>query len=228
MGVKIAEKGRMLPGLRDRTARHDKIGVLLGRWFGRAYSLPLGAKQRLALALLIIFVADLVDEFGKPDGPVGLGIPLQVFAPLMPAQSMMGKSLFHQPGHMLSALRHGSVAALGHQSGVALLLTGNHMVDDHRATGRQCLLNDGTTRLGDQQVAFHQQPRHDVGPSQQGHTVRMMPGGLGQLRLELRVPTHRDGQMDPGQLQQFLHGPSSLFLVVVHHQQQSSNRRRLG
>ena len=73
------------------------------------------------------------DEFGNAQRGVRTAHLPEVFMPLRPLRGFFGEGVFHQLGHLAVFFRNRAQAETPDQFGVAFLLAGDDLVDNHRA-----------------------------------------------------------------------------------------------
>ena len=86
-------------------------------------------------------------------------------------RGFLGKGIFDQFGHFLVLLPDGAEVITPDELGVALLLPGDDLVDNHRTAGGDGFLDSRAAGLGDDEVVAHHQFRAS-GSSSRGLRTR--------------------------------------------------------
>ena len=160
-------------------------------------------------------VGGFEDEFADAQCGVRPGDFLEVPPPFVPECRALFKGEFDGLGHFLVLLDDGTKVEPGDEFGIALLLAGNDLVDNHRAAGGDGLLNRRAAGFADDEVMAHQQLRHLVGPAENVHAVAKIAGAFDELGAQIGVATGGDGEMDIFECEQAVNGLAGLFSAGV-------------
>ena len=107
----------------------------------------------------------LQNQLSKADSGVGPAHLLEVVTPFLPLASLVGEDFLDQVADLFSLFGNRPDAEPADEPGVAFLLPGDDLVDDHGAAGGNGFLDHGSAGLRDKQVMRHEQARHLVSPA---------------------------------------------------------------
>ena len=183
------------------TGTHDAVGR--------------GFKELDGLVSGQFVVGGFEDEFADAQGGVGPGDFLEVLPPFVPERRALLKGEFDGLGHFLVLLHDGAEVELGDEFGVAFLLAGDDLVDNHRAARGDGFLNGRAAGLADDEVVAHHQFGHLVRPAEHLHAVAEIAGAFDEFGAQLRVASGDDGEMDVFEIKQAVNGLAGLFPAGV-------------
>ena len=189
--------------------------VSTGKGRGTHDAVGRGFKQFDVLASRPVLVGGFQDEFADAQGGVGPGDVLEIGAPLVPLRGLFDEGVFDQFGHFPVLLANRAKMIAPDEFGVALLLAGDDLIDNHRAAGGDGLLHRRAAGLGNDQMVAHQQLRHLVRPADDLHAVFEAAGAFDELGAQFGVAPDRDGEVDVVQFEEPVHRLAGLLLSGV-------------
>ena len=135
--------------------------------------------------------------------------------PFVPERGTLLKGEFHGLGNFPVFLDDGAEVEPGDEFGVAFLLSGDDLVDNHRAARGDGFLNGRAAGFADDEVMAHHEFRHLVRPAEHLHAVAAVAGALHELGAQLGVAPGGDGEMDVFEIEQTVNGLAGLLLAGV-------------
>jgi hypothetical protein len=133
----------------------------------------------------------------------------------LPERRALLKGEFDGLGHFLVLLHDGAEVELGDEFGVAFLLPGDDLVDNHRAARGDGFLNGRAAGFADDEMMAHHEFRHLVRPAEHLHAVAKVAGAFDEFGAQFGVAPGGDGEMDVFEFEQAVNGLAGLFLAGV-------------
>ncbi len=147
---------------------------------------------------------------------------------MAPDFGVFGEGLGNGAGDILVFLGDLADVQLFDEASVAFLLAGDHLVDNHGATGRDSLLLGGAARFGDDEMVRGHQAGHLIGPAQNFDAVAMFRGALEKFFPKFGVATGGDGQFDVWNFEEAIHSLACFFPTGVDEVKEFKRSRGIG